>query len=60
MPEFDKRKIQMYLNELKAWQTWTEMEKNKQGPIVWLSLLKEGPKNIKQLMRDWYGGCKEG
>ena len=47
MPEFDKRKIQIYLNELRVWQTVTKLEKNKRGPMVWLKLLKEGSRNIK-------------
>ena len=55
MPEFDQENIQMYIDELKMWQFVTEVDKKKQGPLVWMSLLKNDPSNIKQSINDSIG-----
>ena len=46
VPEFDRENIQMYIDELMMWQFATEVEKKKQGPLVWMSLPKNDPSNI--------------
>ena len=45
----------MYLNELTMWALVTEVEKKKQGPLVWMSLPKNNPSNIKQFINDSIG-----
>ena len=52
VPEFDRENIQMYLDELAMWTIVTEVEKKKQGPLVWMSLPKNEPSNIKQFIND--------
>ena len=34
VPEFDRENIQMYIDELTIWALVTEVDKNKQGPLV--------------------------
>ena len=55
MPEFDRENIQMYIDELKMWQFVTEVDKKKQGPLVWMSLPKNYPSNIMQSINDSIG-----
>ena len=55
MPEFDRENIQMYIDELMMWQFVSEVEKKKQGPLVWMSLPKNDPSNIKQSISDSIG-----
>ena len=55
VPEFDRENIQMYLDELTMWAMVTEVEKKKQGPLVWMSLPKNDPSNIKQFINDSIG-----
>ena len=55
VPEFDRENIQMYLDELAMWTIVTEVEKKKQGPLVWMSLPKNEPSNIKQFINDSIG-----
>ena len=55
VPEFDRENIQMYLDELTMWALVTEVEKKKQGPLVWMSLPKNDPSNIKQFINDSIG-----
>ena len=55
VPEFDRENIQMYLDELSMWAIVTEVEKKKQGPLVWMSLPKNDPSNIKQFINDSIG-----
>ena len=45
----------MYLDELTMWTIVTEVEKKKQGPLVWMSLPKNEPSNIKQFINDSIG-----
>ena len=45
----------MYLDELSMWTIVTEVEKKKQGPLVWMSLPKNEPSNIKQFINDSIG-----
>ena len=40
----------MFLSELREWQVRTEVERSKQAPTVWLSLLNEDSKHIKRLI----------
>ena len=45
----------MYLDELSMWAIVTEVEKKKHGPLVWMSLPKNDPSNIKQFINDSIG-----
>ena len=55
VPEFDRENIQMYIDELTMWALVTEVDKKKQGPLVWMSLPKDDPSNIKQFINDSIG-----
>ena len=55
VPEFDRENIQTYLDELTMWALVTEVEKKKQGPVVWMSLPKNNPSNIKQFINNRIG-----
>ena len=55
VPEFDRENIQMYIDELTMWALVTEVDKKKQGPLVWMSLPKNDPSNIKQFINDSIG-----
>merc|ERR1712059_185899 len=55
IPEFNRENIHIYMNELKMWQFVTEVEKKKQGPLVWMSLPINDPSNIKQAINDIIG-----
>lgn len=55
VPEFDRENIQMYIDELLMWQFVTDVDKKKQGPLVWMSLPKDEPSNIKQFINDSIG-----
>ena len=50
VPEYDSNNIQMYIEELMMWMLIMSVEKKKQGPIVWMSLPKNDPNNIKQFI----------
>ena len=52
---FDQENIQLYINELTMWQLVTEVEKKKQSPLVWMSLPKTNPSNIKKSISDSIG-----
>ena len=52
VPKLSKGNVQRYLNELKEWQVRTEVERSKQGLIVWLDLPNEDSKHIKRLILD--------
>ena len=47
VPEFDRENIQMYIDELTMWSLVTEVDKKKQGQLVWMSLPKDDLSNIK-------------
>jgi hypothetical protein len=55
VPKFKRESIQMYLDELKVWKMVTDVEKKKQGLLVWLSLPTDEPSNIKQFINDSIG-----
>ena len=48
VPKFNKGNINIYMNELRMWQFMTEVEKKKQGPLVWSSLPSNDSCNIKR------------
>ena len=54
-PVFNREYIHIYVNELKAWQIVTEVEKNKQGPMVWMSLPDNESSDIKLLIYNRIG-----
>ena len=55
IPQFNRENIHIYINELKMWQFVTEVEKKKQGPLVWMSLPLNDSSNIKQAINDIIG-----
>ena len=58
LPEFDSENINMYIDELEMWQMVSEVDKKKQALLVWLTLPKDHPSNLKQFIHDSIG--KEG
>ena len=50
VPEFDQNNFQMYLDKLSMWAIVTDVKKKKQGLLVWMSLPKNDPSNIKQFI----------
>ena len=49
--KFDSNNIQMYIDELMGWMLVMQVE-NKQGLMVWMSLPKNEPSNIKQFINN--------
>ena len=55
VPEFNRENIKLYIDELTSWAIVTDLEKKKQGLLVWMSLPKEDSSNIKQAINDSIG-----
>ena len=53
--QFDQENVQTYIDEISAWKLVTEVKEKKQGPLVWMSLPKNDPNNIKQSVSNSIG-----
>ena len=55
MPVFDREHIQVYIDGLLEWQLGTEVPKQQQGLLVWISIPKDVRSTIKQKVSDCIG-----